>query len=203
MRLGILGGTFDPVHYGHLVLAECCREQCRLERVLFLPAAMPPHKTAYEVTAAADRVEMLKLAIGGHPDFDVSTYEVDRGGINYTFETLEALAGQQPGAELFFLLGSDSLNDLPHWREPGRICQLATLAVARRPGVEPNWNALRGLVSAERLSDFRRHETTMPEIGISSSDLRQRVAEGRSIRYQTPRAVEKYIETRGLYRKSP
>ncbi len=202
MRLGILGGTFDPVHYGHLVLAECCREHCRLDRVLFLPAAVPPHKLAYEVTAAANRVEMLKLAIGGHPQFEVSTYEVNRGGVNYTFETLAALQSEYPDAELFFLLGSDSLNDLPQWREPRRICELATLAVAQRAGSpEPNWQALAGLVSPQRLEECRGCQTTMPQIGSSSNDLRRRVAEGRSIRYQTPRAVEKYIETHGLYRQ--
>jgi nicotinate-nucleotide adenylyltransferase len=200
MRLGILGGTFDPIHYGHLVLAECCREHCRLDRVLFLPAAVPPHKSGYEVTAAADRVEMLKLAIGGHPQFEVSTCEVDRGGINYTFEVLAALQAEHPQAKLFFLLGSDSLNDLPRWREPKRICALATLAVAQRAGSpEPNWQALAGLVSPDRLEEYRTCQTTMPQIGISSNDLRRRVAEGRSIRYQTPRAVEKYIETHGLY----
>jgi nicotinate-nucleotide adenylyltransferase len=203
MRLGILGGTFDPVHYGHLVLAECCREHCQLDRVLFLPAAVPPHKTRHDVTPAADRVEMLKLAIGGHPQFEVSTYEVGRGGVNYTFETLAELERQYPGAELFFLLGSDSLNDLPRWREPRRICELATLAVAQRAGSpEPNWEPIAGLVSPERLAVCRACQTTMPQIGISSNDLRARVAEGHSIRYQVPRAVEKYIETHGLYRQA-
>ncbi len=201
MRLGILGGTFDPVHYGHLVLAECCREHCRLDRVLFLPAAVPPHKTAYEVTPAADRVEMLKLAIGGHPEFEVSTYEVERGGVNYTFETLAAIQRQYPDAELFFLLGSDSLNDLPRWREPRRICELATLAVAQRAGSpEQDWQPIAGLVTPERLAAYRACQTTMPQIGISSNDLRHRVAEGRTIRYLVPRAVEKYIETHALYR---
>ncbi len=202
MRLGILGGTFDPVHYGHLVLAECCREHCRLDRVLFVPVAVPPHKTAYEVTAAADRVEMLKLAIGGHPQFEVCTYEVDRGGVNYTFETLAALQQEYPDAALFFLLGSDSLNDLPRWREPRRICELATLVVAQRAGSsDPNWQPLAGLVSPERLDEYRACQTTMPQIGISSNNVRRRVAEGRSIRYLVPRAAEKYIETHGLYRQ--
>src|SRR5207248_2380438 len=140
-----------------------------------------------------DRVEMLKLAIGGHPQFEVCTYEVDRGAVNYTFETLQALTSQYSDAELFFLLGADSLNDLPRWREPQRICELATLIVAQRPGVpELNWQALVGLVSRDRLQQFRTCQTAMPQIGISSNDLRRRVAEGRSIRYQTPRAVEKY-----------
>src|SRR5438552_6416201 len=184
MRLGILGGTFDPVHYGHLVLAECCREHCRLDRVLFLPAAVPPHKAVEELSPAADRVEMLKLAIGGHPQFEVNTYEVDRGGLNYTFETLQTIRDQHPDADLFFLLGADSLNDLPRWREPQRICELATLIVAQRPGVpELNWQALAGLVSRDRLQQFQACQAAMPQIGISSNDLRRRVAEGRSIRY--------------------
>lgn len=201
MRCGILGGTFDPVHYGHLVLAECCREHCRLDVVQFLPAAEPPHKSRFAVTPAADRVEMLKLAIGGHAAFEVCTYEIDRGGVNYTFETLAALRQQRPEDELFFLLGADSLHDLPRWREPRKICELATLVVVQRPGSpEPNWSVLSGFVEPSRVEVFRQYETAMPQIGISSNDLRRRVAEGRSIRYQTPRAVEKYIETHGLYR---
>jgi nicotinate-nucleotide adenylyltransferase len=201
MRLGILGGTFDPVHYGHLLLAECCREECGLDRVLFLPAAVPPHKTADVLTPAVHRVEMLKLAIAGHPQFEISTYETDRGGVNYTFETLEALQGQFPDANLFFLMGSDSLRDLPSWREPARICELATLVVARRPhGVELDWAPFAKLVSPARLEEFRRSQVQMPQIDISSSDLRRRVAQRRSIRFQTPRAVEKYIETQELYR---
>jgi nicotinate-nucleotide adenylyltransferase len=201
MRLGVLGGTFDPVHFGHLVLAECCREHCRLDRVLFLPAAVPPHKEAEALTPAADRVEMLKLGIGGHEQFEVCPYEVDRGGVNYTFETLEALQQRHPAAELFFLLGSDSLNDLPRWREPRRICQLATLVAAQRSGgPEADWRAYAELVPPDRVEEFRRCQVAMPQVGISSRDLRRRVAEGRSVRYQTPRAVEKYIESHGLYR---
>lgn len=201
MRLGVFGGTFDPVHYGHLLLAECCREECRLDRVLFLPTALPPHKPAEALTPAAYRVEMLKLAVGGHPHFDVCTYEADRGGVNYTFETLAALREQHSGAELFFLMGSDSLRDLPLWREPARIGELATLVVARRPDAPPApWEELSALLPPARLADLRRCQVEMPQIGISSRDLRRRVTEGRTIRFQTPRAVEKYIETQKLYR---
>jgi nicotinate-nucleotide adenylyltransferase len=200
MRVGVFGGTFDPVHLGHLLLAECCREALGLDRVLFLPAAVPPHKPPDAITPAADRVEMLKLAIGGHEGFELCRYEVDRGGVNYTFETLAALRGQY-GAELYFLLGADSLRDLPQWREPGRICELATLVVANRPDAEPpQWDALAPLVSAERLAEIRRCQVEMPAIGISSRDVRRRVAQGRSIRYQTPRAVEMYITAHALYR---
>ncbi len=121
MRLGVFGGTFDPVHYGHLLLAECCREQCRLDDVWFLPAAVPPHKRDRQLTPAAQRIEMLALAIAGHEAFAVGRYEADRGGINYTVETLAHFRRENPQRELFFLLGADMLHDLSDWREPGRV----------------------------------------------------------------------------------
>lgn len=200
MRLGIFGGTFDPVHYGHLLLAECCREACGLDRVWFVPAAVAPHKQGREHSPAEHRVAMLKLAIGGHEAFEVCTLEVDRGGVNYTFETLEAIHFDRPDDELFLLLGGDSLADLPTWREPKRILELATPIVVRRPGAPPpEWSSLAGIASASRLSEFAQYVVSMPQIGISASDLRQRVASGRSIRYQTPRAVEMYVRQHGLY----
>ena len=201
MRLGIFGGTFDPVHYGHLLLAECCREQCRLDTVRFLPAAVPPHKRDRELTAAEMRIEMLELAIAGHPDFSVSRHETDRGGINYTFQTLADFREEDPHAELFFLLGADMLHDLATWRRPERVCELALPIVVRRPGSSQiDLDCLGGLASARRIEQIRRHQVEMPEIGISSTEIRRRVSEGKSIRYFTPRAVEKYVETRGLYR---
>ena len=115
MRLGILGGTFDPVHYGHLLLAEFCREQCRLDQLWFLPAAVPPHKQQRQFAPAIQRVEMLRLALAGHEAMDVCTWEIDRGGVNYTALTLEAVQEQCLGSELFFLMGADTLNELPRW----------------------------------------------------------------------------------------
>jgi nicotinate-nucleotide adenylyltransferase len=201
MRLGIFGGTFDPVHYGHLLLAELCREACRLDRVWFVPAAVAPHKTTQPVTPPEHRLEMLQLAIGGHEAFEICRLEIDRGGVNYTYQTLEHIARQHPQHERFLLLGGDSLDELPAWRHPERICQLATLVAVRRPGYPPpDWSRLAGLAPPERLQHFARHEVVMPLVGISSTDLRQRVAAGRTIRYQTPRAVEKYIQAHGLYR---
>ena len=132
MRLGLLGGSFDPVHYGHLLLAECCREQCRLDAVWFLPAAVPPHKQDRELTPAPQRIEMLELAIAGNPAFAVCRYEVDRGGVNYTVDTLSHLRDEDPGRELFFLLGADMLLDLPHWRSAAQVCELAVPVVVRR-----------------------------------------------------------------------
>lgn len=200
MRLGIYGGSFDPIHYGHLLLAESAREQCRLDQVWFLPAATPPHKQQRELVAPARRVEMLQLAILGHASFFLSTIEIERGGVSYTVDTLAAWQQEHPGDELFLLMGADALADLPAWREPARICSLATPAAVRRPDSPPlDFSLLAPFVSAERLVEIERSQVEMPQVGFSSTDIRRRVAEGRSIRYRVPRAVEKYIETHGLY----
>ncbi len=201
MRLGVFGGTFDPVHYGHLLLAECCREQHRLDEVWFLPAAVPPHKQGQDRTPAEMRIEMLQLAIAGHPAFSVCSYETDRGGVNFTHETLAHFRQEAPDRDLFFLLGADMLLDLPSWREPARICDLAMPVVVRRPGPAAlDFDCLSELASPEQIGEIRRHQVEMPEIGISSREIRSRVAARESIRYQTPRAVEKFIETHRLYR---
>jgi nicotinate-nucleotide adenylyltransferase len=201
MRIGLLGGTFDPVHYGHLLLAESCREQGRLDEVWFIPAAVPPHKQNQTLSTSAARLEMLRLAVGGHEAFRVSEIELARGGISYTADTLTAIRAERSEAELFLLLGADSLVDLPTWREPRRILELAEPMTVGRPGSAiPNYCVLEGLVDPARLAKFGANHVEMPLVGISSRDLRRRAAEGRSIRYQTPRAVERYIETAGLYR---
>jgi len=202
MRLGLFGGSFDPVHYGHLLLAESCREQCRLDEVWFVPAATPPHKQTHALSPAAQRIEMLELATGGQPAFRVSRIEVERGGVSYTVDTLAALKAEDPQRELFFLLGADSLEDLPNWREPARILELATPIVVGRPGAPAvRFEVLAGLASDDRLAELRRHQVEMPQIGLSSSDIRRRVPGAQSMRYRTPRAVETYIETHGLYRE--
>jgi nicotinate-nucleotide adenylyltransferase len=201
MRLGIFGGTFDPVHYGHLLLAECCREQCGLEAVWFLPAAVPPHKQWREPTPAAARIEMLELAIAGNEAFSVCRYETDRGGVNYTVQTLEHLRAEDAGRELFFLLGGDMLRDLPRWRESQRICQLALPVAVRRAGEPPlDFDCLAGFAPPERIDEMRRQQVEMPAIGLSATEIRRRVAAGQSIRYRTPRAVEQHIVANGLYR---
>jgi nicotinate-nucleotide adenylyltransferase len=200
MRTGFLGGSFDPIHYGHLLLAECCREQCRLDRVVFLPTAVPPHKQDRVVTPGPVRVEMIELAIAGNEAFELSRYEVDRGGINYTVDTLTHFHQEWPEDELFFLMGADMFYDFPMWREAGRVCELAIPVVVRRPGShEPTFEHLAEIASVARIEEIRRHQVEMPAVGISSTDLRRRVAAGHSIRYQTPRAVEMLIATRGLY----
>jgi nicotinate-nucleotide adenylyltransferase len=200
MRLGICGGSFDPVHFGHLLLAETCREQCGLDQVWFVPAAVPPHKQARLLAQAKDRVEMLRLAVAGNDALRVSTLEIERGGVSFTVDTLQAVAEAEPGAALFFLMGADSLRDLPNWRDPARICQQAIPVVVRRSGApEPDWSVLQGVVSPTRIEEIRRHQVKMPILELSSTRIREAVSQGRSIRFQTPRAVEAYISEHRLY----
>ena len=201
MRLGIFGGTFDPVHYGHLLLAECCREQCRLDAVWFLPTAVPPHKQERELTPAAQRIEMLELAIAGNPAFSVCRYEADRGGVNYTVDTLDASSTRKTrAASCFSCSGPTCWPICPIGAVPRGCaswpCRLPWVGRAAGRSIS---TALRGIATPERIELMRRHQVEMPEIGISSTEMRRRVELGQSIRYRTPRAVEMYIETHGLY----
>jgi nicotinate-nucleotide adenylyltransferase len=196
-RLGILGGTFDPIHHGHLIAAAELRHALRLDRVLLVPNAHPPHKPGVPLSAAEDRVAKLELAIEGVPWLAVDRMELERGGRSYTVETLAALAERLPEATLVFLMGEDSLRDLPTWREPERIVELAELGVASRPRVTVDQT---GLYAAIPNARGRVSIVEIPEMAIASRDLRQRVAEGRPISFQVPGAVERYIVEHGLYR---
>ena len=202
MRLGIYGGSFDPVHYGHLLLAENCREECRLDEVWFVPAQVSPHKLDREMTPSRQRVEMLELALAGNERLKVSTLEIDRCGVSYTVDTLRSIQAEQPQDELFLLMGADSLRDLLTWREPAEICRLACPIVIRRNGApEPDLAILVDLVPEHRLAAIRAQQVKMPLIELSSSDLRQRATASQSLRFRTPRAVEEYIRAHGLYRE--
>ena len=189
MRLGLFGGTFDPIHLGHLILAEACREACGLERVWFVVAGAPPHKPGGR-TPVADRLEMVRIATAGHPAFEVSEVEAHAVGPSYSFETVEAIRRERPGDALFFLIGADSLVDLPQWRHPERIAAAATVVVVNRPGIDPAALAVPPELGPAAAPPV---VVPVPPIGIASHDLRRRVAEGRSIRYQVPRGVEAYI----------
>jgi nicotinate-nucleotide adenylyltransferase len=203
MRLGLYGGSFDPVHYGHLLLAECARETLQLDEVWLIPAAVPPHKQTRELAPARHRLAMLELALAGHEQIKSSSLEIDRGGISYTIDTLTAIHQEHPDATIFLLMGADSLHDLPTWREPARICELATIAVVRRGGSpEPDFSILKPIVSDKQRIAIQAAQVQMPLIELSSTDLRRRAATGQSLRFRTPRAVEKYIETHGLYQSS-
>jgi nicotinate-nucleotide adenylyltransferase len=199
MRLGLLGGTFDPIHYGHLLLAERCREECGLDRVWFLPAGLPPHKAGEAITAGAQRAEMVEFAIAGHSQFEVNRMELARAGRSFTVDTLREIHAEDPSRELFFLIGADSLAELPTWRDPAGIVELATIvAVNRGDRPAPDLDAARrtlGKAVADRI-----RLVTMPGIDLSSTDIRRRVREGKSIRYMTPRPCEVYIHEHGLYK---
>jgi nicotinate-nucleotide adenylyltransferase len=200
MRIGVFGGTFDPIHLGHLILAEQCREQGRLDQVLFVPAARPPHKLDRLVTPFAQRAEMLTLAISGQPAFKVDELERDRPGPSYTADTLDEMHRRQPDAEQFLLVGGDTLRDLPLWFQPARIVARATLLVMARPGARlRSVEELRAELKLSGDVPLRLELAEVPLIEIASSDLRRRVLEGRSIRYQVPRAVEAYIADKQLY----
>jgi nicotinate-nucleotide adenylyltransferase len=201
MRVGIFGGTFDPVHLGHLILAEQARDQARLDEVWFIPAPRPPQKEGQTITRFEQRVEMLSLALAGNPAFKIDEIEKDRVGPSYTVDTVTELRRRHPEHTFELLVGGDALADLPYWREPQRILEQAGLVVMDRPGTPT--------VSVEELSrrlalpagtpiDLVRVEA--PGIDIASRDLRRRLAVGRSIRYLVPRAVEVYLREKQLYR---
>jgi nicotinate-nucleotide adenylyltransferase len=205
-RLGILGGTFDPVHHGHLVAAEEARYQLKLDLVLFVPAGEPPHKPKQPISAAHHRLRMLELAIAGRSHLAVSRVDVDRPGPSYTVDSLQLLRAEWgPGPKFFFIEGADSLADILTWHEPQRLIELCELVVVGRPGAEFDvGSAARAGVARleERLPGLAAHLhwVQMPYLEISSSDLRARVKAGRPIFCLVPAAVEAYIEQQGLYR---
>jgi nicotinate-nucleotide adenylyltransferase len=196
LRLGIFGGTFDPPHLGHLLLAEIAADALGLAQVLFVPAADPPHKDSEQVTAAVHRVAMVQLAIAGNPRFVLSRTDLDRPGPHYTVDMLALQQAQYPNAALIFLMGGDALRDFARWHDPAGILRQARLGVVQRPGVLPNIAALEAV-----LPDIARCISTIdaPEIGLSATGVRARLRAGRSIRYQVPADVEQYIHTHGLY----
>lgn len=190
-RVGLFGGTFDPIHSGHLVLAETARDRLQLDEVWFIPANIPPHKDAPQITGA-HRLAMVEAAIADHPAFRISRLELDRAGASYAEDTLDTVRAQEPDAELFYLIGADMLRDLHTWRNPERLLTLAQFVAVTRPGdtLDPTQSAVAAHVTP----------LEMPALAISSTDIRARVAEGRSIRYLVPAAVGDYIHHHELYR---
>lgn len=197
MRLGILGGTFDPIHIGHLVLAEEAWYQLGLEKVLLVPAADPPHKRGRRLSLVEHRVQMIQLAIADNPHLALSRVDVDRPGPHYTLDMVRLLLEQYgPGTDLYFLMGLDSLADLPNWHEPTKLVELCNLVALSRPDSGFDWDALEARLPEVR---WRVIFLPMPELQISSTMLQQRARQGRPIRYQVLPAVEEYIRQHGLY----
>ena len=201
-RVGLMGGTFDPIHYGHLVMAEEVRATLDLTEMVFVPAGQPPHKPGRTITAAEHRLAMLELAIASNPHFTISLVDLERTGPSYTAETLQLLH-EQWGANtaIYFVIGWDSLEYLLTWHDPAGILeQLTYLAAVHRPGHTEVPGYLEALEA--RLPGIKQRLLTVPapQLDISATDLRQRVAEERPIKYQTPEAVEQYIVQHSLYR---
>lgn len=193
MRLGILGGTFNPIHLGHLMLAECARDQCALDQVWFVPTAIPPHKPSRRLLDGAQRLALVRLAIRGHPAFRASDVELRLGGVSYTLRTVRLLRARDPRADLFLIVGSDMLQ-VP-WYGMEELRRLCTFVVAHRPE-RPRSRTIGG-VEGRRLPGMRT--ITIPQVEISSSMIRSRIRRGRSIRYLVPDAVRQSILRRRLY----
>jgi nicotinate-nucleotide adenylyltransferase len=198
-RLGILGGTFDPPHVGHLVLAENARVQLALDRILFVLAGQPPHKPRQPITGGVRRAEMVEAAIAGNDAFCVSRVDLERPGPHYTVDTLALLHDRHPDAEFFFLMGGDSLEEFPHWRDAPGILRQTRLAVMPRWGARPDMERLERAVPgiSQRLSWL-----DVPTLDISSTELRRRVRQDLPLRYLVPAAVETYIQALGLYEEN-
>lgn len=196
-RIGVLGGTFDPIHIGHLILAEEVRVCLKLDQVLFVPALISPHKLTEEPCPAEDRLRMVELAVADNPAFVASRVDLDRPGPSYTADTLEILKRELGNdAELYFILGMDSLAGLPRWYQPQRVLALARLVAVSRPGHQVDLAEIERVLPGLR---ERLQVVTTLQIGISGTDLRRRVRLGLPIRYQVPSKVEEYIRERSLY----
>jgi len=196
-RIGVLGGTFDPIHYGHLAAAEEARVALDLERVLFVPARVSPLKQDRPLTAAHHRLTMTRLATAANPAFQISTVDLEREGPSYTVDTLALLQAELgPAAELYFIVGLDSLAELPQWHDPARLIRLCHIVAVSRPPHECDLAALEWALPGVTERVIFLH---IPLLDSASSDLRQRVREGRPIRYYVPPAVAEYIHTHKLY----
>ena len=204
MKLGIFGGSFDPIHMAHLWMAEAAVEQLQLDEVRFIVAAQSPLKQDTPPIDPKHRVQMVRLAIGGNPKFQLDDREIQRTGVSYTVETLQQIADEQLAAnidtELFLIIGSDSLITFHRWHQPSKICELATIAVVHRGGlVAPELLLLEDLATPKQLAAARKSVIQMPLIQLSSSEIRSRVAAEKSIRYRVPAAVAAYISENKLY----
>jgi nicotinate-nucleotide adenylyltransferase len=207
-KIGLFGGSFDPIHQGHLMLAELCREALQLDQVRFLVANISPLKADQKAASNRDRIEMVKLAIGGNPYFDLDTREIDRGGVSYTLDSVrsiqeELLRNEDTETELFLLMGADVLKDIAKWYQPKQLFQLITPCVISRGGFgDPDWEHLAPFMSEERFLAAQRLHVAAPQVDISSTNLRSRIRKGLSIRYQVPPAVYAYLLAQSLYQES-
>ena len=193
MKVCLFGGTFDPPHVGHLIIAETVKETEGFDKMIFVPASIPPHKTKTDLSTIEDRMAMLQLALEGNENFQLSDVEIKRGGVSYAIDTIRELKKRYDlkSKEIYFLMGSDTLKEFHTWHQPEKILEESQVLIAARPGFRPSW------ISAEILSHI--HFANVPQIEISSSLLRERIISGLTIRYAVPDSVDEYIREKRLY----
>ncbi len=215
-KLGIIGGTFNPIHFGHLAAAEEVRDRLKLDRVLFIPSFIPPHKQEEIMPSAVQRLEMVRLATSGNSRFKVSDTEVKRGGKSYTIDTIESLIPQHPGTDLYFIIGLDSFLEIQTWKDWNRLLSLCSFVVLSRPGYSfadlAGIGFMQGSIRDLEALDRRETERAVIKSGsftvylerislydISSTDIRRRISQARTIKYHLPESVEHYIIENKLY----
>ena len=200
MKIGVLGGTFNPVHIGHLILASEIREAAGLEKVLFIPACCPPHKVAGDMLPGEHRLRMASLAVAHNPCFEASDIELRRDGVSYTFDTVTELRRQHPDDDFHFIIGADSVPELASWYKIGELVRLCTILIGDRPGHDLHWEPLEKVLPEATVDELRGGVICTTPIGVSSSEIRSRIRQGRAIRYLVPAKVEEYISEHGLYK---
>ena len=201
LRVGLMGGSFDPIHIGHCVLAEEVRHHHALDRVIFLPAAQSPHKPKEPRASSDQRRRMVEAAIAGNPAFQMSTTELERGGVSYTVETVESLLAERPEDRFLFMAGADILPDLADWHRVSELLDMLPFVIADRPGSALEaLDAIEDSLGAVLVARLKADRIVIPQLEVSSSDIRERVRTGRSIRHLVPEGVEGIIRDEGLYR---
>ena len=202
-RIGIFGGSFDPIHLGHLWIAQAAVESLQLSEIRWIPAATSPLKRNGTVASDENRLQMVRLAVSGNEKFVLDDREIQRGEISYTVDTIAEIKAEQPDDDFFLIIGADSLSTFGRWHQPSRLLDMVIPAVVARGGDPPiDFSILEDLTTKDRIESIKKHVVTMPLIEVSSTDLRKRIADGKSIRYQVPAAVEAFIRAENLYRDS-
>ena len=198
-KIGIMGGTFDPIHYGHLLIAQSAAEEFALEQVLFLPTGRSPHKSEKDVTDPQIRCEMVQIALEDNPKFEISMLEAENTEVNYTYASLQKLKQLYPKAQLYFIMGEDSLDDFPTWKKPEEICRLSTVLVAVIN--DKGFGISDKIAEISQMYQADMHMLHAPNFSVSSHDIRKRIHENKSVRYMLPDKVTEYIVQHDLYRE--
>ena len=198
-KIGIMGGTFDPIHYGHLLIAQSAAEEFALDQVLFLPTGRSPHKSEKDVTDPQIRCEMVQIALEDNRKFEISMLEAENTEVNYTYASLQKLKQLYPKAQLYFIMGEDSLDDFPTWKKPEEICRLSTVLVAVRN--DKGFGISDKIAEISQMYQADMHMLHAPNFSVSSHDIRKRIHENKSVRYMLPDKVTEYIVQHDLYRE--